>query len=185
MKQGTLDIRLRDLFPRPHGDAWGSDEGKIVREKLSRIIDAHPDAWIIRVSLKDVVITDASFARESVLELAYRFRGEKGFCLIDVPSKDVLVNWQAAAIIREQPLIVWEGREPKLIGPEPSEDTWQLLRYVLMQGTVTTAEAAKALRKEVNNVSTRLKRMTNEGLVLRKEVSAPSGGLEFRYLSIC
>jgi predicted transcriptional regulator len=81
-------------------------------------------------------------------------------------------------------LVVWDGPEPKLIGPQPSEDTWELLRYVLKKRDVTTAEAAKALRKQVNNVSTRLKRMTDEGLVLRKEVSAPSGGLEFRYLSI-
>lgn len=155
-----------------------------MRGKLLRIIDSHPEAVIVRISLKDVEMTDASFARESVVELACRFRGRKGFCVIDVPSKDVLDNWEAAAVIREQALVVWDGREPKLIGPQPSEDTWELLRYVLKQGDVTTADAAKALRKQVNNVSTRLKRMTEEGLVLRKEVSAPSGGLEFRYLSI-
>jgi hypothetical protein len=179
-----LDIRLRDYFPRRGGDAWGSAEGEVVREKLARVIEDHPEALVIRISLKGVEITDASFARESVLELAYRLRGRRGVCVIDMPSKDVLDNWHAAAVVREQTLVVWNGKEPQLIGPKPSDDTWELLRYVLKQGDVTTAEAAKALHKQVNNVSTRLKRMTDEGLVLRREVNAPSGGLEYRYLSI-
>jgi hypothetical protein len=185
VKLVSLDIRLREHFPRDADDAWGSSEGQAVREKLSRLVEAHPEATVIRISLKGVRKTDASFARESVLELAYQLRGRRGVCVIDMPSKDVLDNWHAAAVVREQTLVVWHGKEPQLIGPKPSADTWELLRYVLKQGDVTTAEAAKALHKQVNNVSTRLKRMTDEGLVLRREVNAPSGGLEYRYLSIC
>jgi predicted transcriptional regulator len=71
-----------------------------------------------------------------------------------------------------------------LIGPKPSEDTWELLRLVLKRGEVSTAEAAKVLGKQVNNVSTRLKRLSEEGLVLRRDVNASTGGLEFRYLAI-
>lgn len=184
MKLVALEIRLRDYFPRKGGDAWGSKEGQEVREKLAHHIEGHPEASVVRISLKGVEITDASFARESVVQLAYQRRGKHGFCVVDVPSKDVLDNWHAAALAREQTLVVWDGKEPQLIGPKPSDDTWELLRFVLKQGNVTTAEAAKALHKQVNNVSTRLKRMSDEGLVLRKEVSAPTGGLEFRYLSI-
>jgi transcription initiation factor IIE alpha subunit len=94
-------------------------------------------------------------------------------------------NFDHAPIAREQTLVVWGEKGPKLIGPKPSEDTWELLRYVLKHGDVTSAEAAKVLGKQVNNVSTRLKRMTSEGLVLRKDVNAASGGIEYRYISIC
>jgi len=184
VKPEILEIRLRDFFQRDADDAWGSAEGQVVREKLSRVIDAHLNASVIRISLKGVRKTDASFARESVVELAYQLRGRRGVCVVDVPSKDVFDNLNAAALLRGQTLVVWNAKEPQLIGPKPSDDTWELLRFVLMQGDVTTAEAAKVLRKQVNNVSTRLKRMTEEGLVLRREVSAPSGGLEYRYLSI-
>jgi hypothetical protein len=155
-----------------------------VREKLLRAVEAHPEATAIRISLAGVRRTDVSFARESVLELAYQLRGRRGVCVKDVPSKDVLDNWDAAALTRGQALIVWGDKGPQLIGPRPSEDTWELLRFVLKEGDVTTAEAAKVLRKQVNNVSTRLKRMTDEGLVLRRDVNASTGGLEYRYLAI-
>jgi hypothetical protein len=178
----ALDIRLRKLLE--HDDAWGSEEGSEVREKILRAIDARPEATVIRVSLAGVRRTDTSFARESVMEVAYRLRGRKGVCVTDIPSRDVFDNWNAAALAREQTMVVWGAKGPELIGPQPSEDTWELLKLVLDRGDVNTAEAARALDKQVNNVSTRFKRLAEEGLVLRREVSAPTGGLEFRYLAI-
>jgi hypothetical protein len=147
-------------------------------------VEAHPQALIIRVSLGGIRRTDASFARESVVELAYMLRGRRGVCVVDVPSKDVLDNWDAAALKRGQCLVVWGTKGPSVIGPKPSEDTWQLLKLVLKRNEVGTADAAKALNKKVNNVSTRLKRLSEEGLVLRRDVAASTGGLEYRYLAI-
>jgi DNA-binding Lrp family transcriptional regulator len=93
-------------------------------------------------------------------------------------------NWDAAALKRGQALVVWSSKGPQLIGPKPSDDTWELLKLVLKRGELSTADAAKALGKQVNNVSTRLKRLSDEGLVLRRDTSASTGGLEFRYLAI-
>jgi hypothetical protein len=101
-----------------------------------------------------------------------------------VLSPDLLENWNAAANAREQTMVVWGPKGPRLIGPQPSQDTWELLKLVLDRGDVSTAEAGRALDKQVNNVSTRLKRLAEEGLVMRREVTAPTGGLEFRYLAI-
>lgn len=182
VKLVALSIRLRNYLE--HEDAWGSVEGSVVREKLLRAWEDRPDAMALRISLKGTRRTDTSFARECVLELAHRYRGRRGVCVTDVPSPDVLANWDAAAKAREQGLIVWDDREPRLIGPQPSSDTWELLKLVLDRGDVSAAEAARALDKQVNNVSTRLKRLADEGLVLRREVSASTGGLEYRYLAI-
>ena len=179
----ALDIRLQD-FLGGRVDAWGSEEGIAVREQLARAVEAHPDATIIRVSLKGIRRMDTSFARESVLELAYQFRGRRGVCVTDIPSQDVLDNWDAAAVTRGQALVVWGSNGPRLIGPKPSQDTWELLKLVLKRGEVGTAEAAKVLGKQVNNVSTRLKRLSEEGLVLRRDTNASTGGLEYRYLAI-
>lgn len=185
MKLVAKEIRLREYFERGRDDAWGSSEGKSVREKLLRVVEAHPEVNVFRISLAGVARIDVSFPRESVMELAFQLRGRRGVCLTNVESKDVFDNCDAAALAREQTMVVWGEKGPQLIGPKPSEDTWEILKYVLKHGDVTSAEAAKVLQKQVNNVSTRLKRMTDEGLVLRKDVNAASGGLEFRYLSIC
>lgn len=179
----ALDIRLHDILGG-RVDAWGSEEGIAVREKLVRAVEAHPEAMIVRVSLQGMRRMDTSFARESVIELAYQLRGRRGVCVTDVPSRDVLDNWNAAALTRGQALVVWGAKGPQLIGPKPSEDTWELLKLVLKRGEVGTAEAAKVLGKQVNNVSTRLKRLSEEGLVLRRDTNASTGGLEYRYSAI-
>lgn len=178
----VITIRLRDHLERD--DGWGSDEGVAVREKLLRVVEEHPDAVMIRVSLAGIRRTDASFARESVIELAHQFRGRRGVCVVDMPSLDVFENWDAAALKRGQSLVMWGTKGPQLIGPRPSEDTWQLLKLVLKRGEVSTSEAARVLKKQVNNVSTRLKRLSDEGLVLRRDVNSPTGGLEYRYIAI-
>jgi len=49
---------------------------------------------------------------------------------------------------------------------------------------VSTAEAAKVMKKQVNNVSTRLKRLYEDGVIFRAEATAPSGGVEYRYIAI-
>jgi hypothetical protein len=180
----VMNIHLRDFLDPDQDDAWGSEEGIAVREKLLRAIDARPEAIIIRISLEGIRRTDTSFARESVLELTHRFRGRRGVCVTDMPSQDVMDNWEAAAVARGQAMVVWGVKGPRLIGPQPSEDTWELLKLVLKRGEISTAEAAKVLGKQVNNVSTRLKRLSEEGLVLRRDVNASTGGLEFRYLAI-
>lgn len=178
----VITIRLREFLDRD--DGWGSEEGIEMRHKLLRVVESHPQALVFRISLHGIRRTDASFARESVVELAHLLRGRRGICVVDVPSKDILDNWDAAALKRGQCLVVWGSKGPSVIGPRPSEDTWTLLKLVLKRHEVGTAEAAKSLNKKVNNVSTRLKRLADEGLVLRRDVAAPTGGLEYRYLAI-
>lgn len=182
MKQDTHSLKLRDVLQRD--EAWGHQEGKETYEQLVQQIDAHPEGMIVRISLAGIKRTDASFARASVVELAHRYRGRRGVCLVQVPSEDVLENWDAAALHREQHLIAWVKSTPKVLGPKLNADTRDLLNVVFEFGEIGTAEAAKALSKQVPNVSTRLKRLCDEGLVLRREVTAPSGGLEFRYFAI-
>lgn len=182
VNQAVTTIRLREFLDRD--DGWGSEEGIAVREKLLRVVESNPQSLVFRISLEGIRRTDASFARESVVELAHYLRGRRGICVVDIPSKDILENWDAAALKVGQCLIVWGSKGPAVIGPRPSEDTWALLKLVLKRQEVGTAEAAKSLNKKVNNISTQLKRLADEGLVLRRDVAAPTGGLEYRYLAI-
>jgi hypothetical protein len=181
VNEKAVTFRLREFLDRD--DGWGSDEGEEVRERLARAIDAHPDSPIVRITLEGTR-TDASFARASVVELAFRYRARHGICVTGFESEDILENWDMAALKRGQGLIAWTSKGPRLLGPQPSNDTRALLQLVFQRGVVSTAEAAKVLKKEVNNVSTRLKRLYEEGLIFRSEATAPSGGVEYRYLAI-
>lgn len=188
VNQMTQTLRLRDYMTSD--DGWGNQAGCLVRQQLIRAVEQSPQTVMFRVSLKGVRRVDVSFARESVIVLALRYRGEKGFCLVDVGSHqdidaaDLLDNWRMAADNRQQPLTVWTEDGPEVIGPVPSRSAQELLRLVLKRQELGTPEAAKALRKELNNVSTRLKQLMDRGFILRSESPAPSGGVEYRYRAI-
>lgn len=183
MNEMALDIRLRDHMAGR--DGWGHEEGREVFAKLLHVVERNPGKRIFRISLAGVARTDASFPRESVMELARRYRGDKGFCLIDVASIDLLDNWAAAAEKKNQPMVVWLGDEAhRLIGPAPSKGNSSMLEFALKAPIVRAAEAAEALELKVPNASTKLKQLWEQGFVLRREDVADSGGVEFLYFRI-
>lgn len=177
-----MELRLRDYMAAD--DGWGHEEGHRLYKKLLDIVERNPDEVIFRLSLKGVSRTDTSFPRESVVELARRFRGQKGFCLTDVSNEDLIDNWDAAALKREQPLFVWTATGYRLLGPAPSHGTREVLDYVLQMGTVTSAQVAEALGLKVPNASNKLKELWTSGYILRREDVSPSGGIEYRYFRI-
>ena len=181
-------VRLRDYMESD--DGWGNKPGVLVHQKLVRVVEEKPQVVMFRVSLEGVRCVDVSFARESVVRLAERYRGQKGFCLVDfegidgIEVADILDNWRLAAIDLKQPMTVWTKEGPRIIGPQPTAPAEQLLKLVLERRDLGTPEAAKTLKKELNNVSTRLKNLTDRGFILRQEMPAQSGGVEFRYMAI-
>ena len=177
-----MRIRLRDYMPRE--DGWGHDEGRLVYSKLLSLVEANPATLVFAISLEGVRRTDASFPRESVVELAKRYRGFRGFCLVDVPDQDLLDNWEAAATKRVQPIVVWDGDKYRIIGPPPSEGNHKMFNYVSCVPSTTAGTAASALDYLVPNASNKLKQLWLEGYILRRERTAPSGGVEFEYFRI-
>jgi hypothetical protein len=175
-------IRLRDNTQNE--DPWGHEEGRQVFIKLLSIIEANPSNLVFSISLENIRRTDASFPRESVLELAKRYRGSRGFCLVDVLNPDLIENWDAAAIKLNQPLMVWQGEDYKIIGPKPNEGSYKMLEYVLSKASTTTSEAAKAMEITTQNASNKLKYLYEGGYVFRKETVAQTGGIEFEYFRI-
>ncbi|MBX9948747.1 MAG: hypothetical protein K2Y39_06280 [Candidatus Obscuribacterales bacterium] len=175
-------INLKELMGGP--DGWGHEHGREVFNKLLEAVESHPGSLVFHISLKGVERTDASFPRESVVELAKRYRGFKGFCLIDVNDPDLLDNFDAAGLKREQPLIVWKGERWHLIGQQPTKGNADMLAYALSVPSCTAVAASGALKLQLTNASTKLKQLFNQGFLLRKEEVAPSGGVEFVYYRI-
>lgn len=181
MKQNPILIKLSDLTENDH--PFGNKQGREVLLKLSDYIDQHAGD-IYEVSLDGIVATDASFPRESVISLAKMHKGEKGFYLTGKFSKDLLDNWNYAAIAKEQPLIVKERSGYRVIGPEPNAGAKELLDFVMKEGEVTTAKVVQEFGGSAQNASAKLKRLFSLGLILGQKVAAESGGLEFSFRAI-
>jgi len=162
-------------------DGWGHAEGREVLEKLLAFTQARPGTAFFCVSLDGVERTDASFPRESVIELARQLRGRSNICLCNVNDQDLLDNWDAAAVKKEQPVIAWTNGGSRLLGPQPSEGLHQLFSLIEKGEGITTSEAAAALGLNIPNVSNKLKALSDQGYVLRLERTAVSGGKEYEY----
>jgi hypothetical protein len=179
VKQNPVTIRLRDSMDCE--DGWGHSQGRRVHDLLLRHVETYPEVTVFRISLDGVRRTDASFPRESVVELARQSRGQRGFCLVDVSDADLLDNWDSAAVKREQPLLVWKGRKHRLLGPPPTEGLRPLFELSAGGAGITVAEAAHQLGLNVPNTSNKLRTLWEGGYLLRHEQVASTGGVEFEY----
>lgn len=182
MNQKSIVVRLLDFTEgnRP----FGNKQGKAVFRQLADLVESQPEVRVFGVSLLGIEATDASFPRESVISLAKQLRGERGIYLTDIQNRDLIDNWNYAALAKEQPVVIWNGPDFEVIGAEMNQATKTLVEYVLQKGEVTTSQVAADLGLSVQNASTRLKNLVLQGYFLRVEEVADSGGIEFKYLAI-
>lgn len=177
-----MDLRLQDYMQSCRG--WGNSEGRQTRDLLHALLEACPAEQMIRISLAGVQ-TDLTFAREAVVELARSERGHRGFCLCDAGDPDLVENWDAAALTRAQPLLLWQaGTAYQILGPQPAVGLRAMLAFVLAVPAARTQEAAAALGLNMPNASNKLKQLWTEGYILRREQSRSPGVLEYEYYRI-
>lgn len=182
MNEKGASLRLRSFMKTAEG--WGRAQGREVFQKLLRAVEEQPEVAVFRISLESVERTDISFASEAIVELAKRFRGQKGFCLCDVADDDLLENWEAAASREDQPLTVRSGNRVKVIGSQPSQGNIAAFDFALKREEVTAAELASGLKLQITNASMKLKQLWEQGFLLRRQAVAASGGIEFIYFRI-
>lgn len=165
-------------------DGWGNALGKEVGALLDGFIQRHPATVIFQISFSGVQRTDASFSRESVVEIASRFRTKKAISIVDLEDDDLIENLEMAAVKKAQPLFMWQGDSWKLLGPSPSKGNADLLNYIITNSEITASTASSALNLKLTNASTKLKQLWESGYIMRREDMAPSGGIEFIYYRI-
>ena len=176
-------IKLREFMDEPEG--WGRVAGRIVYQRLLKFVEANPGVMVFRVSTEGVRRVDISFASETLVELASRYRGLKGFCLVDLDDVDMIENWEAAAERKIQPIILWAGDNGRVIGTEPSQGNRDALLFALSRPQVRAAEFAEATPDmSIANASTKYKQLWTQGFLLRRESVSDSGGVEFVYQRI-
>jgi hypothetical protein len=176
-------LRLRDFMAED--DGWGRVAGRETYGKLMQFIEGHPGTLVFRVTLKGVRRVDISFASETIVELARRYRGTKGFCFVDLKDPDQQENWNAAAERSRQPLFKWdEHGRPTIMGLQPNQGVSDALQFALQRDEARAAEFAASLRVSITNASNKFKQLWEQGFILRREAAAESGGMEYVYTRI-
>lgn len=182
MNEKESALVLREFMDRSEG--WGRDSGRVVYQRLLQAVERRPGAVVLRVSIKGVHRIDISFASETIVELARRYRGSKGFCMIDLTDPDLIENLDAAAAKKSQPLTLWQSKEPIIIGATPSQGCKDALAFALSRPQVRASEFAEAKDISIANASMKYKQLWEQGFLLRKEGAADTGGVEFVYQRI-
>lgn len=175
-------IVLRDMMPKSEG--WGREMGRPVFSKLVEHVERNPDQTIFPISFKGVKQVDYSFASETVVQLARRYKGEKGFYLFEIATPYIEENVDAAARRVEQPLVIADAKGHRFIGSEPSAGSKAALDFVVARSHARAAEIADAIHVTVANASMKLKQLWSSGFLLRRESVADTGGVEFVYRRI-
>lgn len=166
-------------------EGWGREEGHDVYQRLLDFVETHPMVTVFRVSMHGVRRVNTGFASETLVELAWRYRGTKGFCIVDLQNADVIENWNAAAERKRQPLVLWTNEGAKVIGAQPSRGARDALQFALERPQVRAAEFVEAAPDiSISNASSKFKLLWEQGFVLRQEDVADSGGMEFVYTRI-
>ena len=173
-------INLRELAAKSH--LFGNQQGREIFQKLLDHVNSDPTHTVFAISLDGVKATDGTFPRESVISLAKQFRSEKWFCLTDFRTRDLFDNWNYAANVKKQMMVVWTKDGYELLGPDVSSSARKLIDYVFCSpAPVTAPKVAEDLDISVQNASTKLKNLFKQGLIMRNKEVAESGGLEYTY----
>lgn len=163
-------------------DAYGRAKGREVYQKLLGYVEDNSDVVVFKISMKDVKRLDMSFISETVVELARRYRGSKGFCFIDLTDPDLIENCDAAAGRQAQPMVIWDDGKPRPIGHPPSAGNRDAYLFALERPTTRTAEFVAAHEgMSIANASTKFKQLWEQGFLLRRESPADTGGVEYVY----
>ena len=85
----------------------------------------------------------------------------------------------------DQPLTIKLENETKLLGPALTKSNLEIFNLLKIKRKLTTSQLASLMNMSVPNASSKLKKLVDDGYILRFEETAETGGIEFIYQSIC
>ena len=180
-------IRLRDFAGE---ECWGEREGRELSFRLIEEVSKARPTTLFAISMGGVRRLDTAFARESLVELAHRFRTAHGFYLVDVgpAAGELRENVGAAAEERRQPLVDWTGGAPEILGPQPSAGKRDVLWLAFARSPVSTRLLVAELGLKSANASNKLIALHEEGYLVRERVVRETDfgrrGTEFEYYAV-
>ena len=182
MNQNTTLMKLFDFCKSqmPHGNKLGKETFNEMRD----YVEKHRGTTLFEISFTDIEFADSSFARESIVLLAKLYRGTKGFIIIDLDDEDIIDNIDYAAVALDQPLTIRLDTEIRTLGPVLTKSNLEILNFLKKKKKTTTSQIASSMNLSVQNASSKLKKLVDDGYILRFEETAESGGIEFIYQAI-
>lgn len=102
-----------------------------------------------------------------------------------IEDQDIIDNIDYIAQVLKQPIAIKLDQGIQILGPRLTKANLEILELILEQKKVTTALVANAFDISVPNASSKLKKLVDDGYILRFEETAETGGIEFIYQSIC
>ncbi len=175
-------LPLGEIMKQAEG--WGRSQGRAVYHLLLKFVEDNPGSVVFRISLQGVKRMDISFASETIVELARRFRRSKGFYLVNLTDTDMVENIDAACVKKNLPILIVGKEQTSLIGLKPSEGTREAYEFAMNRSYVRASELAKERGISLQNASMKLKKLWDQGFLLRQEIASDSGGVEFEYSKI-
>lgn len=163
---------------------YGNETGKKVFSKMREYVEKHKNITIFEISFEGIKFADSSFARESLILLAQLYKGKKGFYISNLYNQDVIDNIDYAAEALNQPLTIKLRDEIDMLGPALTKSNLEIFNFLKKKKQVTTSQIASSMSLSVQNASSKLKKLVDDGYILRFEETAESGGIEFIYRSI-
>lgn len=84
----------------------------------------------------------------------------------------------------DQPLTIRLDTEIRTLGPVLTKSNLEILNFLKKKKKTTTSQIASSMNLSVQNASSKLKKLVDDGYILRFEETAESGGIEFIYQAI-
>lgn len=163
---------------------YGTQKGRQVFSLMRDFIEKHASSTIFELSLEGIEFIDSSFTRESIILLAQLYKGKKGFYLSHIEDKDIVDNIDYIAQVLKQPIAIKFDQNIQILGPRLTKANLEIIELIIERKKVTTALVANAFDISVPNASSKLKKLVDDGYILRFEETAESGGIEFIYQAI-
>ena len=181
-RKRQLGVSVPDLVTRELGQKIYAD--------MASALQAPPAGGVLTIDFSGIRVVDTSFADETILrllkELVEGKYGERFLCLYN-PSQSTIANLEGAIARKRLRLAffaIFPGKKWQCIGRYDSSAfpddqieplLQETLRLVVEREKLTARELATREKIELNNASTRLKKLHDARLVKREEMVSEEG----------
>lgn len=162
---------------------WGRERARPVRAEIETILTDSGEGTVVIVDLGGVEVMDYSFSAELLGKILGRMDTEYPGRALVVSGVNEAVQGNLGPALESLNLLVLEltnGGGWKLLGRQAQSDR-ETLEAVEGLGEATAPQVADRLSKQLTTTNQRLRKLCSMGAVLRRRVSAPSGGDQYRY----
>jgi hypothetical protein len=174
-------IKLLALTPKK---SYGANKGKEVYQKLLLVFEENCEHRIFKISMKGIEEADVSFLRESIVAIAKQYLAEKAIYIVDLKNQDIIDNLNCACTVKNQPLILWDNDDYKILGKKITDVTRKLIDLVVVNAPITSVKVSEKLDISTANASVKLNKLFKSGYIFRSENVATTGGIEFHFTAI-